>query len=62
VARQSVAISLTGPNGLSMSVTANRSGGFTIYYPTGLNFAPGTYTITASQSGGAWATTGFELQ
>ena len=62
VARQSVAISVTGPNGLSMPVTANRSGGFTINYPTGLNFAPGPYTVTASQSGGAWATAGFEIQ
>jgi hypothetical protein len=61
-ARQSVAIHVTGPNGLSMSVTANSRGDFTIDYPTGFNFAPGDYTVTASQSGGAWATTSFELQ
>ena len=62
VARQSVTIHIMGPNGLTMSQTANRSGGFTIDYPTGLNFAPGSYTVTASQSGGASATTGFEIQ
>lgn len=61
-ARQTVAIRVTGPDGLSMSVTADRRGNFTINYPTGMNFAAGSYTITASQSGGASATTGFEIQ
>jgi hypothetical protein len=61
-ARQSVAIHVTGPNGLSMTVATDSKGNFTVNYPTGLNFAPGPYTVTASQSGGAWATTGFEIQ
>ena len=61
-ARQSVAIRVTGPDGISMPVTADRKGNFTINYPTGINLAPGVYTVTASQSGGAWATTGFEIQ
>jgi hypothetical protein len=62
VARQSVAIYVIGPNGVSMTVTANRSGGFTINYPAGINLAPGSYTVNASQSGGGSATTGFEIQ
>lgn len=61
-ARQSVAIRVTGPDGISMPVTADKRGDFTINFPTGMNLAPGSYTITASQSGGAWATTGFEIQ
>ena len=61
-ARQSVAIHVTGPNGASMSATTDSKGNFTVNYPTGLNLAPGDYTVTASQSGGAWATAGFEIQ
>jgi hypothetical protein len=62
VAHQRVTINMSGPNGLSMSVTAGSRGTFSVDYPTGMDFAPGYYTLTASQSGGAWATTGFELQ
>ena len=61
-ARQFVTVHVSGPNAVSMLATPNSKGDFSINYPTGFNFALGSYTVTASQSGGAWATTGFELQ
>jgi alpha-D-ribose 1-methylphosphonate 5-triphosphate synthase subunit PhnH len=72
-ARRNVAINVSGPNYLSMSVTADNRGNISVYYPTGMEltnvyyptgmeFGSGYYTIAASQSGGASAITGFEIQ
>ena len=59
--RKGVAVSIVGPNTLSLNVTADSKGKFTLHYPTGLGFAPGSYLVNATQFTTS-ASAGFQIQ
>jgi hypothetical protein len=60
-AGQVVLIDVSGPNFLEVYTTADKRGNVNVYYPGGLVFPAGYYTVTAHQSDGTTATTGLEV-
>jgi hypothetical protein len=61
-AGQLVSIQVQGQAFYSDATMADKKGNISLNYPGGLNLIPGYYSLTAFQSNGTSASTGFEAQ